>query len=139
VIITFPVPVAEVQRGADVGHDLDDPLLGQRPLGLDDLAQRLPVDELHDDVGQRAELALGLPGVVDRHDRRVVQRGRVLRLPAEAQLELRVTGQVGAQHLDRHVSGQPHVPAAVHLGHAAVAERLAQLVAFGEQSRGGHR
>jgi hypothetical protein len=64
VAVDDAVAVAEVERGADVGHDLDDALLRHRALALDDLAQGLPVDELHDDVGQRAELALHLAGVV---------------------------------------------------------------------------
>ena len=133
------VLVAEVQRGADVGHHLDDPLLAHRPLRLDDLAQRVAVDVLHHDVGQRPEVALHLAGVVDRDDRGVVERGGVLGLAAEPQLELRVPGEVGAQHLHGHVPAEALVHPAVHLGHAAVAERVAQLVAVGEQTRGGHR
>ena len=76
---------------------------------------------------------LRLAGVVDRDDRRVVQRGGVLRLAAEPGLEGRVAGEVGAQHLDRDVPAEPQVAAAVHLGHAAEAERVADLVAIAEQ------
>jgi hypothetical protein len=44
-------------------------------------------------------------------------------------LELRIPREVGAQYLDRDVAVEPHVASEVHLGHAPVAERLAQLVA----------
>ena len=75
-----------------------------------------------------------LAGVVDGDDRRVVQRRRVLRLAAEPQLERGVAGEVGAQHLDRDVPAEPQVTAAVHLGHAAVAEQLADLVPAPEEA-----
>ena len=83
VAVDDAVLVAEVERGAHVGHHLDDPLLAHRARGLDDLAQRLPVDVLHDDVGQRAEVAGDLAGVIDRDDRGMVERRGVLRLAAE--------------------------------------------------------
>ena len=69
-----------------------------------------------------------LAGVVDRDDRRVVQAGGRLRLAAEPVEEGRVAGQVGAQHLDRDVAAETDVAAAVDLGHAAVADELAELV-----------
>ncbi len=124
-----PVPVAEVQCGADVGHDLHRALAGQWALGFDDVAQRSPVDELHHDVGQRAVVGAGLAGVVDGDDGRVVERGGVLRLPPEPFLELRVAGQVRAQHLHCHLAPEPDVATSVNLGHAAIAERFAQLIA----------
>ena len=101
------VAMTEVQRRADVGDDLHGPSRLQRALGADDVAQRVPVDVLHHDVRQRAGVGLGLPGVVHRDDRRMVQRGRVLRLPAEPQIERGIAGQIRAQHLDRHVAAQP--------------------------------
>ena len=67
-------------------------------------------------------LALGFAGVVHRDDGRVVQRRRVLRLPAEPGLEGRVVGEVRAQHLDGNVPAEPQVAAAMHLGHAADAD-----------------
>ena len=127
------VPVREVQRGADVGDDLHRPPGRQRPFLLQHVAQGVAVDVLHDDVRDGAGLALGLAGVVDRDDRRVVQRRGVLRLAAEPGLEGRVAGQVGAQHLDRHVPAEAQVAATVHLGHAAEAEGVPDLVAIAEQ------
>jgi hypothetical protein len=78
-------------------------------------AQTSAIDELHHDVGQRAELGLGLAGVVDGDDGGVVERGRVLRLAPEPLLELGVAGEIGTQHLDRDVSGQTNVAALVDL------------------------
>ena len=89
--------------------------------------------------GTVAVHVLGLAGVVDRDDRRVVQRRGGLRLAAEPGLERGVAGEVGAQHLDRDVPAEPEVAAAVHLGHAAVAERLADLVPGSQQAWRRHR
>ena len=79
-----------------------------------------------------------LAGVVDGDDARVVQRGRGLRLAAEPGLEGGVARQVGAQHLDRDGAAQPRVASPVHLGHAAAAEQLTDLVAVAEESRLAH-
>ena len=115
----------EVQRLAGVGDDLDRAGGRQRPVGVDDVAQRDAVDVLHHDVGQWARGRLGLAGVVHRDDRRVVERRGVLRLAPEAQVEAGVPGQVGAQHLDRHVAVQPDIPGQMDLGHATEAEDVA--------------
>ena len=72
-------------------------------------------------------------GVVNRNNHRMIQRGRRLRLAAEAVLERRVAGQIAAQHLDGDVAVEPDVAGPVDLGHAAVAEHLAEPVAAGEQ------
>ena len=96
--------VGEVQRLAGVGDDLDGPRGRQRSIGVDDVAQRDTVDVLHHDVGQRAGRRFRLAGVVDRDDRRMVQRGGVLRLTSKPKVEAGVAGQVGTQHLDRHVA-----------------------------------
>ena len=121
------VPVREVQRGADVRDDLHGPPGLQRALLLQHVAQGVAVDVLHDDVRNRAGLTPGFAGVVHRDDRRVVQRGRVLRLTAESGLEGRVAGEVGTEHLDGHVPAKSQVAATVHLGHAAKAEGVPDL------------
>ena len=80
------------QMSAD---DLQRPPRHQPALGRQHLLEGAAVDELHDDVGQLfAGRAALLAGVVDGDDRRVVERGRVLRLAAEPQLEGRVPGEV---------------------------------------------
>ena len=39
-----------------------------------------------------------------------------------------VPGDLGGQHLDRHVAAELAVPGPIHLAHAAGAERLEDLV-----------
>ena len=68
----------------------------------------------------------------------MVQRRGRLRLAPEPGLERGVAGEVDAQDLDRDVAAEPQVAAAVHLGHAAAAEHLAELVPVAEQSRLSH-
>ena len=53
--------------------------------------------------------AVVLAPVVDRHDVRVVQRRRRLRLGAEAAEEAVVVGEAGVQDLHRHPAAQPDV------------------------------
>ena len=89
----MPLLMAEVQRRAGVGDDLDGPPGRQRTVGVHDVAQGDAVDILHDDVGQRPSGRICLAGVVDRHDGRVIQSGGVLRFTPEAQVEARVAGQ----------------------------------------------
>ena len=88
--------------------------------------------------GSGPRVGLRLAGVVDGHDRRMVQRRRVLRLAPEPQVERGVAGEVGAQDLDRDVTAEPDVAGEVDLGHATEAEDLAQLVAGGEVARCRH-
>ena len=104
---------------------------------MQQLAQRAALDVLHDDVRQVDDAAgrlddLLLAGVVDRDDRRVVQRGRGLRLAPEPGLERGVARQVGAQQLDGDDAAEPGVAPDVDLGHAAAAEQLADLVAVAQ-------
>jgi hypothetical protein len=74
VAVDDAVPVAEVERGADVGHDLECPALLQPGLDRQDLFQGSAVHVLHDDVRQfLAGGSMLLAGVVHGHDRRVVQ------------------------------------------------------------------
>src|SRR4029079_10768225 len=133
-----PVAVREVERGAHVGDDLHRPPRHQPALDLQHVAQGPALDVLHDDVRLVAVHVL-LAGVVDRDDRRVVQRRGGLRLTPEPGLERGVAGEIGAQHLDRDLPAEPDVATAVHLGHAAVAERLADLIPGSQQAWRRHR
>ena len=128
--------VAVVERRQHAAGDLE------RPLGQDlaalaqDVAQGPAGDELHDDVGLRDAGPVGrllLAGVVDGHDRGVVQRRGALRLAAEAGLERDVAGQVGPQALDGDDPSEPRVGALADLRHAASAEQLAERVAPADQ------
>ena len=63
------------------------------------------LDVLHDDVGQRDLVSggrcdRGFAGVVDGHDRRMVERGGGLGLAPETRKEQRVRSQVRAQDFD---------------------------------------
>src|SRR5699024_10127282 len=79
-----------------------------------------------------------LPLVVDRDDRRMVERRRVLGLPTEALVEGLVPGQFRAHDLDGHVPAEDRVAPATDLGHAAVSEGLTDLVAPGQDGWCGH-
>jgi len=130
-----PAPMAEIQRGADVGHRLDGLLLVHRALGLDNVTQCPAVDELHHDIWQRTVGGLHLAGVIHRHDRGMFQGGSVLRLLAEAVLNLLIARQVGLQHFNGHLTAEPDIATPVHVGRAPVAEHLAQFVALRKQRR----
>ena len=53
VAVNDALPVAVLERRADVDDDLDGPVLGEAPLVHEDLAQGAALDVLHDDVRQR--------------------------------------------------------------------------------------
>ena len=81
--------------------------------------ERLAFDELH-----RQEMEPGcLLDRVDRDDMRVVESGDGPSLALEAPEAVWITGHLGWQHLQRHVSAQLHVGRAIHLAHAAGAEQ----------------
>ena len=130
--------VAEVQRLAGVGDDLDRAAGRDGAVGAHDVAKGDAVDVLHDDVRHRTGGGLGLAGVVHADDRRMVQRGGILGLPAKAHEEARVARQVGAQDLDRDVAVQSHVTREVDFGHPAHSEDLPEFVAVRQNLRRRH-
>src|SRR5699024_4918324 len=65
----------------------------------------------------------------DRDDRGMVQGGGALRLAPEPFLEVRVPGQIRAQHLHGDRPVQADVLRQEHLGHAALPEHSSQGVA----------
>ena len=76
-----------------------------------------------------------LARVVDGDDRGVVEASGGLRLAAEARLEAGVAGEVGTQDLDRDGAAKARVVADVHLGHAAAANEVADLIPAREDLR----
>ena len=90
----------------------------QRAFLADQRLQIGPLDVSHRDVQQTVVLAR----VVDRDDVRVVDRGRQPRLSDEPLAEGVVLGEVGAQHLERHLVPEPHVVGPVDHAHAAPPE-----------------
>ena len=127
-----PGPVAVVQSGEHAAGDLEGTLRKDLATLEQDLAQGPARDVLHHDVGLGDTVGIRggfVTGVVDRHDRGVVQRGGGLGLPAKARQERGITDEVGAQPLDRDGTAQPGVGALAHLGHASTAQQFAELVA----------
>jgi hypothetical protein len=104
---------AEVERGGD----------RQGPAGQP-VAQRLPVEQLGDEV----LAALVGADVVDRQDRRVVQRRGRARLLLEAADAVRILGERVGEELDRDRAAQTRIDRTVHLAHAAGADDAGDLV-----------
>ncbi|GDY32317.1 hypothetical protein GTS_39500 [Gandjariella thermophila] len=88
----------------------------------DFLPQRVPVDQLHDQV----RAAVLHPGVEHGDQPGVFEAGQQPGLLVEPALPGAV--RVGPENLDRHHPLQPGVQAPVHYGHPAGAQRRAQPV-----------
>ena len=132
------VAVAVVQGAQHPVGDLKGPLGQQPPVVPQQVAQGAPVDELHHDVRDRGRADHVLAGVVDGHDRRVVERGRGLGLAPEPGLEGLVPGQVVAEGLHRDDAIETDVACPEDLGHAATADDPVEFVAAAEQPWLGH-
>ena len=115
-----------VRPGQGVG-DLDAVLqhLGRlQPAARDDTVQGAARDELHDDEIH----AFFVADVVDGDDIGVIQGGRGLGFLHEAQLALAVGDPVGRQNLDRDGPLQLRVASLIDDSHAALAQRIDNLV-----------
>ncbi len=108
--------VGVLQRGGDVGGDLEGPLLGQaaRPDGV---LQPPALHQLHDDERQARPAVHA--GVEHRDDVRMVEVGRAAALLGEALLEGLVVPEPRQQHLDGDLAVEVGVPGLVDLRHAA--------------------
>ncbi len=100
------------------------------PLGLDDLAQRPALDQLHDHVVGRAFLA----PVVDRDDVRVTQIRRRLGFTSEPCDEGLVRSEIGMQDLHRYSSVEQGVFSLVHVRHPAPCEMGNDSISIGENA-----
>ena len=122
-----PVVVRDLQR---VGRLMDDacrPRPRQRAGVLDDVRERLPLDELHREVDQ----PLGrLSEIINRADVRMVHPAGVGRLAIEPRDRVRVLVRPGIHHLDRALAPHLHVLGEVDAPHAAFAELLDDVVAI---------
>ena len=129
--------------GGEALRDLDRDLEGaplRQPAAGEALLQRLALDQLEHDVGHVALAA----DVVDADDRGVVDGARGAGLLLEQAQPLGLACGLEVEQLDRDLAAQARVEGAVHLGHAADAERRQQLVrtqplAGLRQGRAGHR
>ena len=126
--------VGGVERGGDAAADVHRQVRAEPLLLVEQLAQALAVDQLHD---HGLAAAVG-DGVVDGHDVRVVQPGDGDGLTAEPLGDDRVGGQRRLEQLDGHVAGQQRVVGQPHLGHASLRETSLQPVTLGEH-RGRQR
>ena len=95
------------------------------------LSQRLALQQLGGDI---KHAALGA-GIVDDHDVGVIERGRrapFLLKPADP---VGIAGERSREDLQRNLTPEPRVASAIHLAHAARADRRKNLV--GSQTRAG--
>src|SRR5204862_2293982 len=97
----------------------------QRALVGEQCLQVIPVNAGHRDVEQAV---LGLTGVVDRDDARVVEGRRHLRLAQEALPEVGLA-DAGREELQRRLPPEPDVLGAVDDARAATPERFAEAIA----------
>ena len=134
--------VAEGQGIEDAEHVLDG-LLGIDALAVDQFPQCLTGDVLHHDVGAGHTIrALGfdLTGVIDRHDRVMVERSHSLGLALEPLVERVVRGEFWPQYLDGDTTPQTDVLTQVHGGHTTATDDLTDLVPVVDQvGHCGHR
>ena len=115
------------QRVHHLDQDLDRVVHRQFADAREPLPERFPLDIRHDEV----EEAAGLAGVVERQDVGMLQAGCDLDL-AEETLAAERGGELGPQHLERHLAPVPEVLGEVHRGHAAGADFPLDAVAVGE-------
>ena len=125
--------VGVIERKRDARADVARELRAQPLLGVEQLAQALAFDELHD----HGLAAVLFEDVVHGDDVRVVETGRGDRLASESFGDDRVGGQRGLEPLDGHLAIERQVDGEPHLGHAALRELTLQLVSPGDH--GGSR
>ena len=111
------------QRIPQSAGDLDD-LFEGKPACADEPVERLTFDELH---GQEVD-AVGFLHRVDGDDVRVVELGQSLRLAAKARQPLGILRHLGGQDFECYVAAELRVGGAIHLAHAARAERRQDFI-----------
>ena len=102
----------------DRGDEVERLARGEGALLLEEVAQGLPIDELHREEEETVVLTL----VEHADDVRVRQPRRRPRLPAESPDELGVAGEIDAHDLEGDLSIEAGVEGRVDAAHAAVGE-----------------
>ena len=102
--------------------------MGQRAVRRQPVAQRLALDERHHVEEQPVRLA----GIEQRQDVRVTAAVPRCWISRRKRSLPTACGELGTQHLDRHLAAVPEVLGEVDRGHAAVAEFALDAVAVGE-------
>jgi len=133
VAVDDPLVVRRRQRLGDLGPVLHGLADRQAPV-IQALAERLPLQQLADDVGG----ALVVADVVDGEDARVAEAAGRARLVGETAEPVGVGVEVGRQDLQGDVASQAIVAHAVDLAHTAGAERTDDLVGT-DAGAGGER
>ena len=119
-----------VERGgglaADAGHPVE-----RECAAVQQLAHGRPAEQLEDEEG----VAVVGSGVEETNEVRVLEPGERPGLCGEATFMLDL-----AEHLHRHIALEAHVPAPVHVGHAAAVDEVVDAVSGLEDGVGGdHR
>ena len=109
-----PAFVRLVERIRDLDAEAEHLLRRERSL-FEPLGERLPFEELHDEVLD----AVGVADVVEGADVRMRELGDRFRLALEAGLEVRVRREVGREDFHRDGAPEPRVIRPVDLSHAA--------------------
>ena len=130
---TKPAWWAASSAGRDARADVDRQLGAEPGLHVEQLAQALAVDELHDD----GLAALVLEDVVDGDDVGVGQAGDGDGLAAEALGDDGVGGEARLEPLQGDLAVERDVGGEPHLGHAALGQPPLEPVAVGEHDRVG--
>ena len=125
-----------LEDAVDVAHGIVD----RHGAGRDDVLEERAVDELHHDVGNGSNGAVGtrlgvLAGIEDAHDRGMRHPRSGLRLHAETRAEGVVACEVAVEELDRDLAAERHVVAAVDRGHATATDELIDSVAPRKHAR----
>ncbi len=111
-----PGIVDRAQRAQDLAEDGERIAKGKRA-ALQDLLERLPVEELH----RQEEIVVDLDDVVDLAHVRMVHGSRRARLAPQS-LAHPVVGAVGVHALQGDGASQPRIPRDPDLAHSAFAE-----------------
>ena len=125
--------VRRVERVRDLCDDRERARRIERALRAQELAQVGALHEAHDEV----EAAVELARVVDRHDVRVLERHRQLRLAREALAEAFVGRELGRHQLQRDDALEAEVARAVDHAHSALPDELLGAVAEEVVPNGG--
>jgi hypothetical protein len=96
------------------------------------LGQRFALRELHDQVVDGAFVA----HIVEHADMRMLKLGDDLGFAFKTGAQFRASHQLSVQYFDRNRAFQSRVPGAVHLAHAARAERRFDFVGAKSGARG---
>ncbi len=110
--------VRRIERRADLRHDPRRTGRVESTLLLYQRSEVGPLDEAHRDE----QPAIRLSRFVDGQHVGVVDRRRELGLALEARPEIRLAGEIGRDHLQRHRAVQADVRRPVHDAHAALTD-----------------